>query len=145
MAPGLEAEVDDRLKDVIQDLYEIQSSIHGYLGPETKQVLIGKIHDLTASLQTLSATSAGLPTLIPPEIIDYVEEGRNPDIYTREFVEQVQKINMILKGKSEAYRTFRDMLAEEIVKGEVGTQEEVDQILESYVGEEEGEEVKQES
>ena len=71
---------------------------------------------LSSSLSSLSSTSSTLQTQIPPEIIDYVEDGRNPDIYTREFVELVQKQNQYLKGKSEAFAGFRDMLAEEIVK-----------------------------
>ena len=33
----------DRLKDVIQDLFELQSAVHGYLGPETQQVLVRKV------------------------------------------------------------------------------------------------------
>ena len=51
---------------------------------------------------------------IPPEIIDYVETGRNPDIYTREFVELVQRQNAILKAKSDALAAFRDVLGDEI-------------------------------
>ena len=30
----------DRLQDVIQNLFEIQSAVHGYLGPETQQELV---------------------------------------------------------------------------------------------------------
>ena len=52
--------------------------------------------------------------LVPPEIIAYVEEGRNPDIYTREFVELVQRGNAYVRGKSEALLGFRDALAEEV-------------------------------
>ena len=55
--------------------------------------------------------------LIPPEIIDYVETGRNPDIYTRDFVELVQRGNLYLKGKSEALAAFRDELVREMVGG----------------------------
>ena len=51
---------------------------------------------------------------IPPEIVQYVEEGRNPDIYTREFVEVVQKHNQLLKGRADAMAKFRDMLAREM-------------------------------
>jgi hypothetical protein len=36
--------------------------------------------------------------LEPPEIIDYVDSARNPDIYTREFVELVQRGNQDLRG-----------------------------------------------
>ena len=90
-------------------------------------------HNLTSSLQRLSASSAGLPTMIPPEIIAYIEDGRNPDIYTREFVELVQKSNMYLKGKSDAFGAFRDILAEEIVAEGVGSRVEVQKILQSRV------------
>lgn len=34
----------DRLKDVIQDLFGIQSAVHGYLGPETQQELVRKMY-----------------------------------------------------------------------------------------------------
>lgn len=34
----------ERLKDVIQNLYEIQSAVHGYLGPETQQQLVRKVY-----------------------------------------------------------------------------------------------------
>ena len=53
---------------------------------------------------------------MPPEIIEYVDEGRNPDVYTREFVELVQKNNADLKGKSEAFARFRDILADSLIK-----------------------------
>lgn len=43
-----------------------------------------------------------------------MEDGRNPDIYTREFVELVQKGNQYLKGKAEAFASFRDVLAREM-------------------------------
>ena len=44
----------------------------------------------------------------------YVEDGRNPDIYTREFVEIVAKQNQFLNGKMRAFGDFRDVLAEQI-------------------------------
>ncbi|MCJ1401172.1 RNA polymerase II mediator complex subunit [Xylographa trunciseda] len=108
--------IDDLLKDVIQHLYAIQSSVHGYLGPETQQELVRKIKTLTASLHALSLSASALPVLVPPEIIAYVEEGRNPDIYTREFVELVQRGNAYVRRKSEALGAFRDALAEEVLR-----------------------------
>ncbi|KAL6713332.1 RNA polymerase II mediator complex subunit [Lecanora helva] len=128
MAP-IPDSVDDRLKDVIQDLYEIQSSVHGYLGPETQQELVRKITQLTSSLHHLSLSSSSLPTQLPPEIIEYIDQGRNPDIYNRELVEAVQKSNQYLKGKSEAFAGFRDMLAEEIVRAKPESENEVRRVV----------------
>lgn len=34
----------DDIRDVIQHLFEIQSAVHGYLGPETQQELVRKMY-----------------------------------------------------------------------------------------------------
>lgn len=105
-------------------------------------------HQLAHSLSTLSTTSNALPTSLPPEIIEYIDSGRNPDIYTREMIEAVQRSNTYLKGKSEAFAGFRDCLADEIVRGMPGCEERVRQALEykgvetAAVQEEMNEEVK---
>ncbi|KAI4192421.1 MAG: hypothetical protein LQ350_008657 [Teloschistes chrysophthalmus] len=122
--------VDDQIKDVIHDLYSIQAATHGYVGPQTQQELVRLVRtQLTGSLATLSNDASTLPTQITPEIIEYVDEGRNPDIYTREFVELVQKSNQYMKGKSEAFAGFRDALAQEIVKAWPEMKADVDQVL----------------
>jgi hypothetical protein len=48
---------------------------------------------------------------VPPELLEYVENGRNPDIYTREFVELVRRGNQLMRGKTRAFADFRDILA----------------------------------
>lgn len=85
------------------------------------------------SLAALSSESSSLSVHIPPEIVEYVESGRNPDIYTREFVELAQKQNQYLKGKSEAFADFRDELAKEIVKAMPNLKDEVEKRIEKSV------------
>jgi mediator of RNA polymerase II transcription subunit 10 len=50
---------------------------------------------------------------IPPEVIDYVAAGRNPDIYTREFVEKTNHGNRVLNGEMQAFGQFSGILAKE--------------------------------
>lgn len=45
-----------------------------------------------------------------------MDAARNPDIYTREFVELVQRGNSYLKGKGEGLASLRDKLASEMVR-----------------------------
>lgn len=63
-----------------------------------------------------------------------MEDGRNPDIYTREFVELARRGNEALKGKSEAFAAFRDVLAEEVRRGVGGGGEVVRRGVERVVG-----------
>ena len=72
--------------------------------------------------------STALP-LIPPEIIQYVDEGRNPDIYTREFVESIIRYNQNINGKRKAFADFTDIFAQELMKGVPGVDSEVNRVL----------------
>ena len=62
-------------------------------------------------------------------MIEYVETGRNPDIYTREFVELVQKSNDHMRGKMLAFQTFRDVLATEIGCALPELRDQVDRVV----------------
>lgn len=66
---------------------------------------------------------------LPPEIIDYVDAARNPDIYTREFVELVQRGNQDLKGKREAFAGFQQVLAREMRSAMPECAGEVERVL----------------
>ncbi|GIK02471.1 RNA polymerase II mediator complex subunit [Aspergillus viridinutans] len=170
MAPITLSTLDDDLKEVIQHLFEIQSAVHGYLGPETQTELVRKIKNLTLALSTLSThtkpqpqeqeqeqeqdeeqkeneiatpeTRTDDPLLrdiqLPPEIIDYVDAARNPDIYTREFVELVQRGNQDLKGKKGAFARFRDVLAREMRSAMPECRGEVERVLAATGGESQG-------
>ncbi|KAL8831549.1 MAG: hypothetical protein Q9170_005249 [Blastenia crenularia] len=129
MAPINVNSVDDQVKDVIQDLFQIQVAVQQYAGDQTRNELVRLIPELSNSLSRLSHDASTLSTQIPPEIIDYVDEGRNPDIYTREFVELVQKNNQYLKGKSEALSGFRDALVDEMVKAWPEMKKDVEDVL----------------
>ncbi|KAL3451222.1 mediator complex, subunit Med10 [Aspergillus insuetus] len=161
MAPITLSTVDNEIKDIIQHLFEIQSAVHGYLGPETQQELVRKIKNLTTSLHALSIHTRDEPSstdlsnnansnaninpsdppitsiALPPEIIDYVDAARNPDIYTREFVELVQRGNQDLKGKKEAFASFRDVLAREMRGAMPEVRGEVERVIRATGGERE--------
>ena len=74
---------------------------------------LAALSDLTADDSTHPAAATIRSILIPPEVIDYVANGRNPDIYTREFVENVQRGNQVLNGKMQAFGQFAEIYARE--------------------------------
>jgi mediator of RNA polymerase II transcription subunit 10 len=66
---------------------------------------------LIQNLVKLSRTAPQVYVDIPPEVTNYVESSRNPDIFTREFVETVQRINQLLKGRSDALQMLQEQIA----------------------------------
>lgn len=71
---------------------------------------------------------------MPPELLEYVENGRNPDIYTREFVELVRRGNQLMRGKQTAFASFRDVLAEQMSSAMPELREDVAKVLEATGG-----------
>jgi len=111
---------------------------HDYHTPATPSAaMTSTIRSLTSHLVSLARTSRQIAVAVPPEIIEYIENGRNPDVYNREFVEVAQRMNMMLKGKSEAFAMFRDVLAGEIGRIE-GMGEAVERIRSGGIGAGEG-------
>ncbi|KAI9823075.1 MAG: RNA polymerase II mediator complex subunit [Phylliscum demangeonii] len=157
--------IENQLQEIIQDLYEISVQVYAYHGHDTSAALIHKMcvlspspspasttlthppssKALTHHLSDLSTTAPlQLPVSIPPEIVEYVESGRNPDIYTREFVELVQRGNEHLRGKSDAFAAFRDVLAQEVRTALPALRHQVDRVVRETgervaINEEEGE------
>ncbi|KAF4999431.1 hypothetical protein FGRMN_2453 [Fusarium graminum] len=130
--------LEQQLKDIIQDLYQIMVQVSTYdsVGRSSREVLINEIKTLSDSLRTLHASAApphNLPS-VPPELLEYVEHGRNPDIYTREFVELVRHGNQLMRGKLNAFGTFRDVLAENITSAMPELRDDVVQVVEATGG-----------
>lgn len=91
---------------------------------------------LSNSLRTLHITASppnNLP-FVPPELLEYVENGRNPDIYTREFVELVRRGNQLMRGKMNAFGTFRDVLAEQMNAAMPELRDDVAKVMEATGG-----------
>ncbi|KAJ3482075.1 hypothetical protein NLG97_g7665 [Lecanicillium saksenae] len=131
-------EVEQQLKDIIQDLYQVMVQVSTYdsMGRASKDVLSNEIKTLSRSLQTLHTTASPpnvLPS-VPPELLEYVENGRNPDIYTREFVELVRRGNQLMRGKMHAFGAFRDVLAQNMVTAMPELRDDVAHVLESTGG-----------
>ncbi len=71
---------------------------------------------------------------MPPELLEYVENGRNPDIYTREFVELVRRGNQLMSGKMHAFASFRDVLAHNMTTAMPELRDDVARVLEATGG-----------
>lgn len=122
------------LTTLIDRLYNLMLHAYNYPSTSTNSAIKSELIAALQSLISLSKHSEQLQLDVPIDVITYVEHGRNPDIYTREFVEMVQRLNQEWKGRVMAYRMFRDILAEEIKAGLPDLSAGIDQVLSNTGG-----------
>lgn len=134
----------DRIKDTLQSLYQlmVQTTTPEPTGRSTpghagRDVLANELRSLSETLAAVKATATAkadnLPS-VPGDLIQYIEDGRNPDIYTREFVELVRRYNQIMKGKYLAFSNFRDVLAAQMAAALPELKEDIDGVVEGTGG-----------
>ena len=69
-----------------------------------------------------------------------MDDGRNPDIFTRDFVELVQRGNAVVNGKKQAFRDFSQVYAKALKEGIGGVEKGVDMVMENAGIEQDGDE-----
>lgn len=139
--------VNMSIAGIIETLLEMGILTHDFEGTaDAKAALVDRINKVVEQMDQLNtgvngatngahADEQGQPnlgsTMIPLDVIEYIENGRNPDVYTREFVEVLAKQNQYTKGQMSALAKFQSLLATHLTEAYPDTQTAVDKVLQS--------------
>lgn len=112
----------DLVASIIESFIELGVSLYDY--PGTQDAQRGMLTNLQRNVQRLQNLNklANDPqcvqtqTNVPVEVVQYIEDGRNPDIYTREFIEAIRRSNQYQRAKLLALQSLKNNLAEKIVE-----------------------------
>ncbi|RYN42568.1 hypothetical protein AA0113_g5721 [Alternaria arborescens] len=127
-------DVEAQLKDIVQNLYNLIVQAYDHHGSKTQEAMKREIQSLIQNLVKLARTAPSVNINIPPEVMSYVENSRNPDIFTREFVETVQRMNQMLYGRVDAYRALQEQLALHVSSAIPELKDDVNSVVESTGG-----------
>ena len=125
----------EHLRNIISNLYFILVQAYDFKGDDdNKEHLSTSIKSLITNLQHLTRTSRRLPTTVPVDLIQYVEDKRNPDVYKRQIVELVMQYNQLQKGRAQAFADFRDILGKEMMSAIPDMRNDVRTVLKASGG-----------
>ncbi|KAI5969256.1 NUT2 [Candida margitis] len=111
------AKAAENVANLIESFIELGILVHDNQGtPQSNLALSNKIQTLATQLKVVSQSSDLQDRLIPVDVVSYIEDGRNPDIYTREFIEVTAKSNAKLKGKMQGFGTLRNILSDKLAQ-----------------------------
>ncbi|KAK7183161.1 RNA polymerase II mediator complex subunit [Paraphaeosphaeria sporulosa] len=128
------AVAEEHMKEIVQSLYNLIVQGYDHQGALTVGAMKRDIQHLIEQLVKLSQMAPDVHINIPPEVTQYVESARNPDIFTREFVETVQRMNQLLKGRQEAYRLLQETLARDFIQGVPELKDDITKVVEATGG-----------
>ncbi|CAH02399.1 mediator complex subunit NUT2 [Kluyveromyces lactis] len=114
-------ETEQRLAAIIDSFIEL--GVYVYDFPGTEDSMQGMVTNMQRNVDRMKQLNqqANDPEsqlqnfLVPLDVLQYIEDGRNPDVYTREFVEAIRRSNQYQRAKIHGLNKLRDSLAEKII------------------------------
>ncbi|TMS35890.1 hypothetical protein L596_003182 [Steinernema carpocapsae] len=83
--------------------------------PKSQEPLNQKLHTLISGLQEIDNLKSQFADVkVPLELLEYLNNGKNPHIFTREMLMRTSDRNKEVNGKIELYTKFRARLLNEL-------------------------------
>jgi mediator of RNA polymerase II transcription subunit 10 len=109
--------VQNDLASLIETCVHLGVQVHDFQGTaEAQRGLAAQVNCAIEQLEKISHEKSVENIFVPSDLVGYVGDGRNPDIYTREFVEVVRRINQNVAGESIALNDFQKVLGAKMVQ-----------------------------
>jgi len=98
---------------------------------ESQELLLERVNGLVDSFDELRKASSSCSVEVPVELLQTVDEGSNPDLFTAARFQECLSTNQATKGRVETMRKFHDALLQEAAK-------EFPELVEEYTKQREG-------
>lgn len=83
--------------------------------PKSQEVLNQKLQTLVSGLQEVDRAKHQFQDVkIPLEVLQYLDDGKNPQLYTKQCLDATLQRNKEVNGKLEIYKKFRANLLKEM-------------------------------
>jgi len=76
--------------------------------------VLERINSLVNELNEMQRAAQDCDIQVPLEVITLIDEGKNPDEFTRDIINKCIQRNQTTKGKSEAFKNLRKQIFEEL-------------------------------
>lgn len=106
--------LEEQLERSIENVRQIQIIVSDFQ-PQGQPGLNQKLQQIVKDLQEVEKVGKKVQDIqVPLEVFDYIDSGRNPQLYTKDCMEKAVAKNEEAKGKIDAYRMFKARLMVEL-------------------------------
>lgn len=76
--------------------------------------LLQRLNSLVTELHTMQKLADNCSIQVPMEVLNLIDDGKNPDEFTKDIINTCIAKNQITKGKTDAFKSLRKHLLEEL-------------------------------
>ena len=115
MADKLEP-LEDSLEKIVENIRQLGVIVSDFQ-PQGQAVLNQKVNYIIGGLKEIDNYKSSLTDIhIPLEVFDYIDAGKNPQLYTKDCIDKALSKNETVKGKIDLYKKFRQELTKQLAK-----------------------------
>ncbi|XP_053570554.1 mediator of RNA polymerase II transcription subunit 10 isoform X1 [Bombina bombina] len=108
--------LEEHLEKFVENIRQLGIIVSDFQ-PSSQTGLNQKLNFMVTGLQDIDKCRAQLHDIsVPLEVFDYIDQGRNPQLYTKECLERALAKNEQVKGKIDTMKKFKSMLIQELSK-----------------------------
>ncbi|XP_055713150.1 mediator of RNA polymerase II transcription subunit 10 [Phlebotomus papatasi] len=108
--------LETNLEMFIENVRQIRIIVSDFQA-QGQNVLNQKIQGLVTGLQEIDKLKSQVQNVhVPFEVFDYIDQGKNPQLYTKDCIDKARNKNEEVKGKIDAYRKFKANMLLELQK-----------------------------
>ncbi|KAK8402784.1 hypothetical protein O3P69_000837 [Scylla paramamosain] len=107
-------QLENQLETFIENVRQIGIFVSDFQ-PQGQQVLNQKLQNLITNMQDIDKLRNAVQEVhVPLEVFEYIDGGRNPQLYTKDCMEKALTKNEQVNGRIDAYKRFKAMLLVEL-------------------------------
>ncbi|XP_059621491.1 mediator of RNA polymerase II transcription subunit 10 [Phlebotomus argentipes] len=108
--------LETNLEMFIENVRQIRIIVSDFQA-QGQNVLNQKIQGLVTGLQEIDKLKSQVQNVhVPFEVFDYIDQGKNPQLYTKDCIDKARSKNEEVKGKIDSYRKFKANMLLELQK-----------------------------
>eukprot|EP00252_Welwitschia_mirabilis_P013203 TRINITY_DN29126_c0_g1_i1.p1 TRINITY_DN29126_c0_g1~~TRINITY_DN29126_c0_g1_i1.p1 ORF type:complete len:173 (+),score=47.42 TRINITY_DN29126_c0_g1_i1:286-804(+) len=105
----------NHIQKCLGNLHQLHLTVSSF--STTSQLsLLERINSLVVELDEMQKSSDNCDIQVPLEVIRLIDDGKNPDEFTKDVINRCIQKNQVTKGKSEVFKNLRKELLEELDK-----------------------------
>ncbi|XP_031216224.1 mediator of RNA polymerase II transcription subunit 10 [Mastomys coucha] len=108
--------LEEHLEKFVENIRQLGIIVSDFQ-PSSQAGLSQKLNFIVTGLQDIDKCRQQLHDItVPLEVFEYIDQGRNPQLYTKECLERALAKNEQVKGKIDTMKKFKSLLIQELSK-----------------------------